>query len=212
MIDILSFMKLFYAILYLAGSYLLGSVPFAFILTKRLKNIDLGRVGSRNIGATNAGRVLGKPWFFVIMVLDGLKGFIPVLLARTLFAPDHGLAMALLTGFCLLAGHIFPVFLKFRGGKGVAVGAGFLLALSYKIVLFPLLVFLLCALITRYISLSSILLAVTLPVSALLFGGEEGRTLFFVFAVFALVVIVKHRENIVLLLKGKERRWGERIR
>ncbi|MDD5066049.1 MAG: glycerol-3-phosphate 1-O-acyltransferase PlsY [bacterium] len=203
-------MKIFYEILFILGSYVIGSIPFAYIFTKLIKNVDLSKVGSRNIGATNASRVLGKKWFFIIMVLDGVKGLIPVLISRAVFPEPAGL-MPVLTGLGCILGHSFSLFLGFKGGKGAAVSTGVLLALSYKIVIPPVILFILLVLITRYISLGSIALALALPVTVLVL--EPGSTALFVFTLLiACYVTFKHKDNIQRLLSGTERKWGEKIK
>src|SRR5258706_9449385 len=117
-----------------AGGYLCGSVPFAWIFAKVLRGVDLRTVGSGNVGATNAARVLGRGWFFVVFGLDFAKGALPVLLAGMLLCSREAMAESLwirtAAGTGAILGHSFPIWLRFRGGKGVATGAGVLLMLA----------------------------------------------------------------------------------
>src|SRR5688500_2792648 len=160
------------------AAYLLGSVPFG-LLVGLAKGVDVRDAGSGNIGATNVGRLLGKRFFFVVFVLDLLKGLLPMLAAALVLrwrgtVPDAKLyALWLLVGFAAIAGHMFSVFLKFKGGKGVATSAGLMLGLIPYYALPGLLavvVFVIVFFPTRYISLGSIIAACAFPVLYLLLG------------------------------------------
>lgn len=202
-------------ILLIMFSYLIGAIPFSFILCKKLKNIDIRTVGSKNVGATNAARILGKKWFFIIMLMDALKGFLIVFFTQYLinyhFIKPFSF-LPILVSISVIMGHTFPIFLGFKGGKGVAVSAGVLLALDYRLLLLSLLIFILAVLISRYISLGSTLGSLFLPVSVLIFYHNNMNYYLFLFClIISLYVIVKHKENIKRILKRTERKWGEKI-
>lgn len=195
-------------------SYLAGSIPFGLILGKLLRGIDLRDHGSGNIGATNAGRILGYRWGLVCLVLDALKGFLPVaLLPQCFFAtgdPSIGHA-TVLAGIATIVGHMFSCFLNFRGGKGVATSLGVLLMLSPKGLLVAVAVFAVSIWLWRYVSLSSILAAVgygcfeLIRLSPTPFSATTWSQAAFAIAVPVLIVI-QHRSNIRRLLNGDERK------
>ncbi len=189
-------------------SYLLGAVPTGFLIVRALRGVDLRTVGSGNLGATNAARVLGARWFAVIFTLDFLKGLVPALLfgllaQRALGAPHE---VRLLYGAAAIAGHVWPVYLRFRGGKGVATAAGAVTGIAPPAAGIAFVVFLLVFLPTRYVSLGSICAAVALPAASALLPGGGLDTTFFLLAAIAALVVVKHRANIGRLLRGTETR------
>ena len=203
-------------ILYIVAAYLIGSVPFGYI-AGRLNGIDLREHGSRNIGATNAVRVLGKGWGIPVFVMDFLKGFAPLLYMKyhlggdiTEFSPA---AMGWFLGvmFALILGHTFTCFLKFKGGKGVATTGGCLFALSPWVGGAALLFWLVSMVITRYVSFSSIMAGVGMMLAAAIelwygtgaYSAADGMVLGLLFLILVLVV-VKHRSNIVRLCQGTE--------
>lgn len=202
--------------LYIIAAYLIGSVPFGYI-AGRLNGIDLRQHGSHNIGATNTVRVLGKRWGIPVFVLDFLKGFVPLLLMKYHLGDDVTLfdtgQMGWLVGmlFALVLGHTFTCFLRFKGGKGVATTAGCLVALSPAIGLWAVIAWVGCMVLTRYVSLSSMVAGVVMLLSAAyIFWYRDGvcsaadmMVLGLLSLVFVLVV-VKHRNNIVRLFKGTE--------
>lgn len=183
----------------LAG-YLLGSIPFGVILA-RLKNIDLRQHGSGNIGATNVARTLGKRAGILTLAGDAAKGFLAVALADLLLTEPRQVA---LVGFLAFLGHLHSVFLKFRGGKGVATGLGIFLYLMPWATLSSMAVFALTLWQWRYVSLSSMVAALSIP----LFGWGYSADPSFVMlgAVVAALVMLRHRENIVRLQHGTENR------
>lgn len=196
-------------------SYLLGSIPFGYLVAKAVRGIDIREHGSKNIGATNVGRVMGLKWFFVVFVLDFLKAAIPVSLLAYGYLPglipDGWLqsAVAALAGLAILIGNMFPVYLQFRGGKGAATGTGVMLPLAPIPLLVALGVFLITFLVTRYVSLGSILAAVALVATQLglhraeAFQGEAAPVTWLCI-IGAALVIFRHRTNIVRLLQGTE--------
>ena len=213
--------------LFIAGAYLAGSVPFGLLLG-RLKGVDLRAHGSKNIGATNAGRVLGKRWGLLCFALDVLKGALPTLAAGIWSGAIRDAALSperetLWTAVALAAilGHVFPVWLGFRGGKGVATSLGALLAL-YPIVTLPvaaaLAVWVICLKTTRYVGVSSVAAAAALPLLVLAVSqtpvwGE--RALFPVLvltALLAALVIWRHRGNLSRTLRGEEPKVGSGAR
>jgi glycerol-3-phosphate acyltransferase PlsY len=182
-------------------AYLLGSVPTGYLLGY-FAGVDVRRTGSGNVGATNVARVAGK-WLGLLTLLgDAAKGFVPVLIALRL---DLGAALAGLVALAAFLCHLYPVFLKFRGGKGVATALGALLALAPAAIGVLLLVFLIVALATRIISLASIVAAGMTPVAIWLLGYPTpviGAVL-----LMALMTIWRHRENIQRLRAGAEPRF-----
>ncbi len=199
----------------LLGSYLIGSVPFGYFAGK-MQGIDLRECGSHNIGATNAGRVLGKKWGIIVFLADFLKGFLPVLLMAHMLGEDpvamdaEQAGWMLGTIFAVVLGHTYTCFLKFKGGKGVATSAGALFALSPVIGGYAVAAWLVMMLIFRYVSLASMVAAVVMLIVAwyeFCGSGETsvaGKMFFGLLAVLTVLVIVKHRTNIVRLLNGTE--------
>jgi len=196
-------MKLF--ILIIMG-YLLGSIPSSFIAGKIACNIDIRQYGSGNAGATNVLRVLGPKAAIPVFLADVLKGGLATLIGRWM-AGETG---ATLAGLAAIVGHNWPVFLNFRGGKGIATSFGVLL------VLFPLISFILFVAgtiviaVTKYVSLGSITAAILFPILLLIFGYDWKMVLFGV-AVGGLA-LYRHRSNISRLLEGKENKLGQRAR
>ena len=187
-------------IFYLILAYLCGAIPFGYIIAKLFKHIDIRKQGSGNTGATNVYRTISKPLGILTLILDALKGFIPVYLV-TLTNPSSYwivIAVALVT----ILGHIFTVFLNFKGGKGVATACGAFLAMNSLAVLICFLVFVIILLIFRYVSLASIFAAIILPISLYLLDSSS-ELLIFSF-VISVLVIVRHISNIKRLLNGTE--------
>ena len=191
-------------------AYLIGSIPTAILISKRFFGIDIREYGSGNMGATNAFRVLGPKYGTIIMVLDILKGMAAVglfwllpyyinnELERTNFMMGLGLAAVL--------GHIFPVFAQFKGGKGVATLLGMLIAVQPLVAVCCVGVFVLVLYLTRYVSLSSILGAIMLPVCVLWIWNEDELSYRIFALLVAALVIITHQKNIGRLLKGNENR------
>ena len=163
---------------------------------------DLRRFGSHNIGATNAWRILGKKAGLLIFVLDFIKGQLGVMLGACLFGTPGAMVMG---GLCAMFGHIFPLFLGFKGGKGVATGLGVMAALMPKITAIIFIVWLVLTVLTRYVSVGSIVAALLAPILAACF---KEPSVYFSFALAAAVVIIwRHRENIARLKAGRENKF-----
>jgi acyl-phosphate glycerol 3-phosphate acyltransferase len=190
----------------LAGC-LIGSIPFGYLVA-RARGVDIFKHGSGNIGATNVGRVLGWRFGALVFALDFAKGAVPVLGARLIAADDAGW-LAVLTGLAAFLGHLFPLYLGLRGGKGVATGTGVAFLLVPGPALVALAVWLVTVLATRYVSVASILAAVALATGQLTLSrdGADPRTLFCLFA--AVLVVVKHRGNLVRLAERRENQLRE---
>ncbi|MHB1278398.1 MAG: glycerol-3-phosphate 1-O-acyltransferase PlsY [Bacteroidia bacterium] len=190
-------------------AYLLGSIPSAVWIGRLLHDVDVREHGSGNAGATNTFRVLGKKAGIIVMVMDILKGLAAASLI--LFLGDQVekesftyINLQLLFGFLAVIGHLFPVFAQFRGGKGIATLFGMILAIHYPSALLCLGLFLIVLYITRYVSLGSILAAISFPIG-LVYIFHEKTPLFVAFAITAaLLVILTHQKNIKKLVKGTE--------
>ena len=186
-------------VLALAGGYLVGSIPFGLLLTRLGGAGDIRAIGSGNIGATNVLRTGRRGLALATLVLDLLKGALPVWLAHRWLGPD----MAVMAGAGAVIGHCFPVWLGFRGGKGVATAAGVILAMSPLVLLPVILIFGAVFYLTGFVSLGSILGAVAAPVAAWLLGEFQSAELY---VLMAALVIFKHGDNIKRLLAGTETR------
>ena len=189
-------------------AYLIGSIPTSVWIGRALKGIDLRRHGSGNAGATNAFRVLGKPIGIAVLLLDMLKGFLAVSLShlQNEMVPESEawITLRIVLGLLAVTGHIFPVFAGFKGGKGVATMAGVGLALHPYAALAAMGVYLIIFLIFRLSALGSLSAVLSYPVWMILVFQVEFRVLWIFSIVVPLLVIITHRTNIMLLLKGKE--------
>ncbi len=197
-------------------AYLLGSVPFG-LLVARAKGVDIQKVGSGNIGATNVFRMVSKPLGILTFVLDALKGFLPAwlfpILGRTAFGIFQRSELGLLCGVAAILGHTWPVFLRFKGGKGVATSAGVLLGVAPAAVFFGLLGWIVLFVATRYVSVASIGAAIIVPVCAwtecaLRLHSRQHMLLPLVLTALGALVIWRHRSNIQRLLDGEEHQFS----
>lgn len=192
------------------AAYLLGAVPFGYIVAK-LRGVDIFHAGSGNIGATNVGRVLGRKFGLFVFVLDFLKGAVPVAVIRWLL-PDQPWA-AVAAGLAAFVGHMFPIYLRFRGGKGVATGAGVVAVLLPGPTAVAVLVWITVLAATRYVSLASVLAAATLAVVRLVTTPEpfaEPERILTAFSLLAaLLVTARHRPNLARLGRGSENRVAD---
>ena len=189
-------------ILWLGGAYLVGAIPFGFLIGK-MRGVDVRTVGSKNIGATNVYRTVGHKWGFLAFFCDFLKGFLPTFFAlRYVSTSTFNLNLPVLVGLACVIGHTLTVFMKFRGGKGVATAFGMMVALATYPALLAFAVFVVTVWLSHYISLGSMLAAATLAVLVWLFPCLLAvRIIAVLVAVF---VIVKHKSNIQRLMKGCE--------
>lgn len=183
-------------------SYLLGSVPSGLIIGK-LSGLDVRKAGSGNIGATNVARLLGKKGGLLTLVADTAKGFIPVFAVQQMGFSDPILA---LVGMAAFLGHLYPIFLKFKGGKGVATGFGALLGVAPVAIIILLVVFTAVAFATRIVSLSSMITAVAAPLVLWLFYYSPTYVIMAGF--MAIMIVYRHYANIQRLLNGTEPRFG----
>jgi len=201
-------MKLWLPIL--LAAYLLGSVPFGYLLVRFFRKEDIRAVGSGNIGATNVARSGAKGLGLLTLLLDLAKGFVAVRLAMHLApgAPGYPSDLAMAAAVTAVLGHIYPVWLGFKGGKGVASACGVFLAFAPWAGVASLTVFILLAWLTRYVSLASIVAAALIPVFAMLTVPDRSPAFIAAIVFLALLVIVKHHANIARLLKGTELRMS----
>lgn len=206
------------------SAYLLGSIPFGFLVAKA-KGIDIRSVGSGNIGATNAMRVLGKPTGIFVLLMDALKGyaactFVPALIYNFLFARgwedvlqnqpiEIQMRLKVLAGVCAVLGHNYTCWLKFKGGKGIATTAGIYIALAPWPLLIALVVFILAVALTRYISVGSISGAIVLP-AAVWIMPPHNLLLGIVSTALGALAIYKHKSNIQRLMAGTENKLGKK--
>ncbi len=186
-------------------AYLLGAVPFGLLVAKS-RGIDIRTQGSGNIGATNVFRCIGKGWGIFTFVLDALKGFVPAFFFPQLghVSPEFGV----LFGMAAIVGHSFPVYLKFKGGKGVATSAGMLLGVAPAVVGIGFSCWVLCLVISRYVSVASIAASITVAVSVWVLN--KGLVVNIALTILSVLVIWLHRSNIKNLLNGTENRFGKK--
>lgn len=189
----------------IVAGYLLGSIPFGLVLTRLGGYGDIRNIGSGNIGATNVLRTGNKGLALATLILDGLKGAVAVILA--LYLSDD-FNIAILAGFCAIMGHLYPVWLKFKGGKGVATTFGTIIALQPIVGIAVCSVWLLTALISRYSSLSALVAVAAAPAIAHFLVGDPNFT--GMCGVLATIIWLKHRANIQRLVKGEEPKIGQK--
>lgn len=190
-------------------AYLAGSIPTAVWYGKIFHGIDVRQHGSGNAGATNSLRTLGKKAGIIVLIVDFLKGFLAVKSA-ILFSTETDNSLSLIMGLAVIAGHIFPIFAQFRGGKGVATAMGVLVATFPWAALGCMVVFMIIVFATKYVSLSSILGALAFPIQLTfnLWGDNADRyAIGFAWLIF-IILAVMHRQNIQRLLKGTESKFG----
>lgn len=195
--------------LFLLASYLVGATPTSYIVARRFHGIDLREHGSGNLGATNAFRVLGWKAATPIFIVDIFKGWLPAALFP-LWDGASGWGWPLAYGALAIVGHVFSVYVGFRGGKGVATGAGVFLALAPIAVLAGFAAWLLLVFATGYVSVASIAAAITLPVVVLITQGAG--PVFYLSLALAAFVIYAHRANVRRLLRGEEHRFRRKAR
>ena len=195
------------ALLILILSYLLGSIPTGFLIGKFVAGIDLREYGSGSTGATNVLRHVGKWSALVVFLIDTGKGIGAVLISKELILSDSWQVSA---GLSALAGHIWPIWLNWRGGKAVATGLGILLGLSWQVGLAALGIFLLIITFSKIVSLSSVIAAISLPILMLISFQSDFRLAYFFVSVAAMLLVLwRHRDNIKRLIKGDEPKIGQ---
>ncbi len=189
-------------------AYLIGSIPTAYIIGRLLKGIDIRKFGSGNIGATNVFRVIGRLPGLIVLAIDILKGFVCATYIAGFFMyispvmrPD---IYRVLVGLTAIAGHNWSIFLKFKGGKGVATSAGVIMGLIPKIFWLGFLVWVVVFSVSGYVSLASIVASISVPIAALVFGKPVEIVVFM--CILCLVIVYRHRANIKRLQKGEEKR------
>lgn len=191
-------------------SYLLGAVPFAYLIARHY-GIDVRKTGSGNVGATNVLRSVGKAAGITTLFLDAAKGFLPVFLLPaflkaffTFEAPQH--LIEVVCAVSSICGHVWPVYLKFKGGKGIATSAGALVAMAPPAVLSGLIIWILVFSLTRYVSLASIVAAVVIPMAGWYIYPSEGPLLPVTLTLIGCLAVIKHKSNIQRLINGTESR------
>lgn len=204
-------------VLILISSYIVGSISISFFAGKILRGIDIRDYGSGNLGATNVYRILGLRAAIVVVCGDILKGLVPILSVNLLYdlgflvlSPPKLDLLKIGAGLSVIIGHLFPIFHKFKGGKGVATSTGVFLGLTPVVMMVVFIVFFIIVILTRYVSVGSIVGALLMPILMWFRGEGTFVTLFGV--VVGILVIMRHIPNIKRLLKGRESRFGERVR
>lgn len=193
-------LHIFYALI---GGYVLGSIPFGFLIARVTGQGDIRQIGSGNIGATNVLRTGRKDLAFITLLLDGAKAGI----AAFLFNKYFGMPIGLFAGAAALIGHCFPIWLKFKGGKGVATFFGILFATSWPTALCAAIIWLASAFLTRMSSLSALLAALLTPFIALILGQ---KAIAIMAAVLAIIIFIRHAENIGRIRAGTESKIGQK--
>ena len=200
-----------YKLFFIIGSYLTGGIPFGYLAGK-MKGIDIREHGSKNVGATNVFRVIGKGPGIAVYLLDAVKGLLPVLLAQMLWpaATPQQQWFHIAAALAAILGHVFTPYLKFKGGKGVATASGAMLGLAPLPLVAALLVFAMVFGLTRYVSLGSICASIVFPIAVavqlILKGQDPVSPMVAVGWFVVLLILVTHKANIVRLVQGKENR------
>ena len=207
-----------YYITIFAIAYLIGSIPWGFILAK-MNGIDIRQHGSGNIGATNVLRTLGKKWGIPCFILDFIKGLAPVVVVNLLIAsetiPESAHLSTVISALGTVFGHVYTIFLKFKGGKGIATSAGCLIALAPYPLLIALIIWVAFFYSTRYVSLASIVAAGALPINAFIcntvgMGTAASGAEILLLSLLGLLAIYRHKSNITKLLNGTENRFEKK--
>lgn len=190
-------------------SYLIGAIPFAYIIARHY-GVDVRKTGSGNVGATNVLRSVGKTAGITTLFLDATKGFLPAFLiplaveSRMINMPGH--TLQIVCAFSAICGHVWPVYLKFRGGKGIATSAGALIAMAPSVVLAGMMVWVTVFAASRYVSLASIIAAAVIPIAGWYVYRPEGLLLPLTLILIGSLAVIKHKSNIQRLIKGTESR------
>jgi len=204
-------------------TYLIGSIPFGFVLVKAIKGIDIREHGSKNVGATNAMRVAGKPVGIAAFILDMLKGFVPVLIVSKVYTNIAGTynnelvlnkdTLAIICGIAAILGHIFPVYLKFKGGKAAATSCGVFLFLAPAPLAIAVVVWVITTFVSKFVSLGTMSASIAFAVSILLinekaFSTDIGLSIFAI--IMSVLIIILHKSNIKRIIKGTENKIGRK--
>jgi len=197
-----------YSIISIVVSYLLGSISFSYLFGKWIKGIDIRKHGSGNAGATNTLRVLGKGPAIMVLLLDGVKGVVAVLLGEWASPGAEGLWIPVLCGLAAIIGHNWPIYFGFRGGKGIATTIGVMATLCFIPTLIAGLTAIVIIAVTRFVSLGSLILTALLPF--LLWGMDRPVPILLISILLCIFAIVRHRTNIVKLIQGKENKLGQK--
>jgi acyl phosphate:glycerol-3-phosphate acyltransferase len=198
-------------------SYLLGSIPFGFIVGKTVKGIDIREVGSGNVGATNVLRALGPAFGTLVMICDILKGVAAVLVAKHLFVGHSQASWVIVASLLAIVGHTASPFIRFKGGKGVATSLGVIFGMNWMIASIAFILWASILAVTRYVSIASIIAPYTVPLMMLLwkpvFCGTAVPVHYAVFAlVAATLILLKHRSNISRLINRTEPKFGQKLK
>jgi glycerol-3-phosphate acyltransferase PlsY len=193
-------------LLALAAGYLIGGIPTGILISRAVAGIDPRETGSHSSGATNVSRVIGKKWAALVLILDGLKGFVPVAVLSRL-SGGSGAELATLTGLGLgaVAGHIWTPYARFRGGKGVATAAGVLVYLEPRAIGLAIIVWIVLFVAFRIVSLASLCAAVSVPI-VMLWPLDSARPLVVSGSGIAVLLLFSHRDNVRRLVAGRETR------
>ncbi len=190
-------------ILVLIIAYIIGSIPTGYIIVKTKTGQDLRTIGSGSTGATNVKRVLGKKWFFTVMILDAIKGAIPVILAKLFTTTGASVGLApVLASVAVIIGHSKSCFLQFKGGKSVATGVGTILALNWLVGVIVAVIWATITYVTRYVSVGSIIALLLSPVLMYFFKSPLAYIVYC--TIGAVYIVYLHRENIKRLINGNE--------
>lgn len=196
-------------VLLILAAYILGATPTSYIAGRLGRGIDLREHGSKNLGATNVYRILGWKYAIPVGLIDIAKGAIPVLLFPPLAGPDAPRWLPLALGGAAVVGHMFSPYVRFKGGKGVATAAGMFLALAPLALLIALAVWALCLWLSGYVSLSSIIAVLSVPVTVRLLQPDD-MPVFWAAIMLVLLIVFAHRRNIARLIAGTESRFRTR--
>jgi glycerol-3-phosphate acyltransferase PlsY len=199
-------MIFFYQFLFLVFAYLISSIPFGLVLVKKYRQIDIRQHGSKNIGATNVMRLAGKKLAFLTLILDGFKGSMMIIIARFVFFDVNNLHLFLvIIGAVCVLGHIYSVYLNFKGGKGVATAIAVLLALDFAVGMLAICFWIMSFCAFRISSVSSLIAIFSTVILSSAYGAPTSQIIFCL-ALFILI-FVRHRENILRIMTGEENKF-----
>ena len=198
-------MELVYILIVAAIAYLIGSISTGYLIVKIKTGQDIREVGSGSTGATNVKRVLGKKWFFIVLLLDAIKGALPVVLAKVFLPEMYGI-YAVVAAVMVIVGHSKPIFLQFKGGKSVASGVGTILALNPMVGALIAVVWAIITYVSKYVSLGSLIATLVVVILSIIFYDKTASVLPQIILISAMgaIVILKHKDNIKRLIAGTE--------